>query len=109
MLCKASGLVISASHVTLSSSRRVEIHSKTRSEVNAWRTVKAQQKIKPQSTTENQESHQGRDNMWGFGNILRDSETTESLDGQITELRILYSGPVERPQGLHRWIEYRTF
>lgn len=47
--------------------------------------------------------------MWGFGNILRDSETTESLDGQITELRILYSGPVERPQGLHRWIEYRTF
>lgn len=50
MLCKASGLVISASHVTLSSSRRVEIHSKTRSEVNAWRTVKAQQKIKPQST-----------------------------------------------------------
>ena len=63
-----------------SSSRRVEMQSKTRNEVTAW------------------EWHQ----TCKFCHLTADTPMT-SLDSEVTQLPVPYSSPVERPQG--RWNE----
>ena len=75
--------------LALSSSRRVEMQSKTSSEVNAW-TLKAHkakwEEQKPQESRSTTICH-----SWFC------------LNRQITKLHILDSSPVERPQGCH-WL-----